>query len=197
MKDVVVNHLMDSVIKYKDYDEIKLKEIKYGVESFYLTITKTVVIFSIAYVLNLFKTLMLLMCFYTILRLNGFGLHAKKSWQCWLGSTIIFLLIPFLCTTINIDNYIQILVSFLCLIFIAKYAPADTEKRPIISSKKRLIHKVLCLIIVLIYIFLIFFLQNNYLCNIIFFSVILETIMILPISYKMFGLKYDNYKKYL
>ena len=197
MKNIVVNHLMNSVIKYKNFDEIKLKEIKYGIESFYLTITKTVVIFSIAYVLNLLKTLLLLMCFYTILRLNGFGLHAKKSWQCWIGSTIIFLLIPFLCITVNIDNYIQMFVSFISLIFIAKYAPADTEKRPIISAKKRLIHKGLCLITVLIYIFLIFFLQNNYLRNIIFFSIILETIMILPISYKMFGLKYDNYKRYL
>lgn len=197
MKNVVVNHLMNSVIKYKGFDEIKLKEIKYGIESFYLTITKTIVIFLAAYLLGIFKTLVLFMLFYTLLRINGFGLHAKKSWQCWVGSIIIFLLIPYLCIYMNISKIIQIIIPLICLVFVAKYAPADTEKRPIISSKKRLFHKVMCLITVIIYIFFIFFLQNNYLSNIIFFSILLETIMILPISYKIFGLKYNNYKNYL
>lgn len=197
MKNIVVNHLMNSVIKYKNFDEVKLKEIKYGIESFYLTITKTIVIFAIAYALNLFKTLFIFMIFYTMLRLNGFGLHAKKSWQCWIGSTIIFLLIPYLCLNLIINKYVLIFISALCLLLILKYAPADTEKRPIISSKKRFTHKVLCFITALIYIISLFFLQNNHLCNILFFAIVLETLMILPISYKIFKLKYNNFKNYL
>ena len=196
MKNVVINSLMNSVVKYKDFDEIKLKEIKYGIESFYLTITKTIVIFSIAYVLNLFETLLVFMCFYTLLRLNGFGLHAKKSWQCWVVSTVIFLLIPYLCLNIFVNKNIQIILALICLMLILKYAPADTEKRPIINRKKRFLHKGLCFVTTFIYIFLLFFLHSSYICNIIFFSVILETIMILPISYKIFGLKYNNYKRY-
>ena len=138
MKNVVINSLMNSVVKYKDFDEIKLKEVKYGIESFYITITKTVVIFSIAYVLNLFETLLVFMCFYTLLRLNGFGLHAKKSWQCWVVSTVIFLLIPYLCLNIFVNKNIQIILALICLMLILKYAPADTEKRPIINRKKKI-----------------------------------------------------------
>ena len=197
MKDVVVNRLLNIVIKYKNFDEIKLREIKYGIESFYLTISKTIVIFLIAYLLNILKVFLLFICFYGLLRLNGFGLHAKKSWQCWLGSVIVFLIIPYLCLQLNINKISQIFTVLICLLAILKYSPADTEKRPIINLKKRLIHKILCSITTFIFIILIFFLQNNYLCNIIFFSIILETIMILPISYKIFGLKYDNYKSYL
>lgn len=197
MKDVVVNHIMNNVIKYKNFDEIKLKEIKYGLESFYLAISKTVVIFLIAYFFNLLKTLLLFMCFYGFLRLNGAGLHAKKSWQCWTGSIIVFLIIPYLCLQLNIDQIVQVFISLVCLSLILKYAPADTEKKPIINFKKRLIHKILCCITVFAYVLLLFFLQNNYLHNIILCSIILETIMILPISYKIFGLKYNNYKNYL
>ncbi len=197
MKNVVVNHLMKSVIKYKNFDDIKLKEIKYGIETFYLTITKTIIIFSIAYVLNLLKTLLLLMCFYTVLRLNGFGLHAKKSWQCWIGSIIIFLLIPYLCIVLHISKYIQFFVGVACSFFIYRFAPADTEKRPIINSKKRYLHKILCFITSMIYLLLLIFIKDYYLRNIIFFSLLLETVLILPISYKIFNLKYDNYKNYV
>lgn len=196
MKDVVVNHLMNSVTKYKNYDQIKLKEIKYGIESFYLTITKTLVIFGIAYLLGIFKTFALFMLFYTLLRTNGAGLHAKKSWQCWIGSILSFLTIPYFCTHIFISKQIMFLVSFLCLILIFIYSPADTEKKPIINPTKRKVHKILCVITTIIYILLITFLQNNDLCNIIFFSIILQTVLILPISYKIFGLSYDNYKNY-
>ncbi len=197
MKDVVVSNLISLIIKYKNYDEIKLAEIKYGIESFYLTITKTIVIFGLSYFLGTIKTLLLLMLFYTFLRLNGYGLHAKKSWQCWLGSILVFILLPYLCLIVRIDKIYLILASIICLFFIFKYAPADTEKRPIISKRKRHIHKYLCSITTIIYICLIYFLHSTYLQNILFFSIILETIMILPVSYKIFKLKYNNYKDYL
>ena len=197
MKDVIINHLMSNIIKYKNFDENKLKEIKYGIESFYLTVSKLIVIFALAYIMGLFKSLCIFVFFYSLLRLNGFGLHAKKSWQCWVASVIVFLLIPYLCANLHFNKLFLLLISGLSLILIILFSPADTEKRPIISFKKRLIHKILCSITVLIYIFSLMFLQNDFLCNIIFFSIILETLMILPISYKIFGLKYNNYKKYL
>ena len=197
MKNAIVNSLMDNVSKYKNFNDVKLKEIRYGIESFYLTITKTVVIFTLSYICGTFKTLLLLMIFYTLLRLNGFGLHAKKSWQCWLGSIILFLIVPYLCLHLYIGKSFMIIISLFCLIFILKYAPADTEKRPIVNRKKRLIHKSLCILTTIAYILIIYLLKDLYLCNIIFFSIFIETVMILPLSYKIFRLKYDNYKHYL
>ena len=196
MKEVVVNNLMAPIIKYKNYDEVKLAEIKYGIESFYLTITKTIVIFGLSYFLGTIKTLLLFMFFYTLLRVNGYGLHAKKSWQCWLGSTLVFLLMPYLCLVTNILKPYLIVIAFICLLLAFKYAPADTEKKPIISKRKRRVHKYLCSITIITYIYLIYSLQSTYLQNILFFSIILETLMILPISYKIFKLKYDNYINY-
>lgn len=197
MKDVFVNSLMYSVNKYKDFDDVKLKEIKYGIESLYLAVSKTIVIFSLALLLGLFKSLLHLMIAYTLLRLNGFGLHAKKSWQCWAGSIFLFLPIAYLCSTIYIEKEIQLILSSFCLVLIGKYAPADTEKRPLINMSKRRLHKILCVITTLMYIIVIAILKNNYYCNILFSAIVIQTMLVLPISYKIFKLRYNNYKSYI
>jgi len=197
VKKFIVNNLMLTIKNNSDYDDIKLKEIKYGLESLYLTLSKTIAIFAIAYYLNTIKTLTLIMIFYGILRLTGFGLHAKKSWQCWISSGIIFLLLPYICQNIIISLNIKVLITSICIILIIKYAPADTEKRPLINEKRRRRFKYICTITSIIYLLAIIMVNNNYLENIIFFSVLLQTLLLLPISYKIFGLKYNNYKNYL
>ena len=77
-----------------DLDEIKLDEIRYGLEALYLTITKTIVVFLIASYFKTIKETLLLLIFYNILRETAFGLHASKSWMCWASSIIIFNLGP-------------------------------------------------------------------------------------------------------
>jgi accessory gene regulator B len=76
------------------------------------------------------------------------------------------------------------------------YSPADTEKRPLINKKKRIVYKVVTIIISIIYISIIFIKKDIYLSKILFFSIFLETLLVLPISYKLLGLKYNNYKRY-
>ena len=44
MKNLVVNSIMNNITKYYNYDDTKLDEIKYGIESLYLTISKTIII---------------------------------------------------------------------------------------------------------------------------------------------------------
>ena len=69
--------------KYPEYNQDKLDEIEYGLEAIYLTFTKLIVIFSIAYILGVLKELIILLFFYNLLRTTAFGMHAKKSWHCY------------------------------------------------------------------------------------------------------------------
>ena len=48
MKNLVVNSIMNNITKYYNYDDTKLDEIKYGIESLYLTISKTIIILSVS-----------------------------------------------------------------------------------------------------------------------------------------------------
>jgi len=196
MKNKILDLIMNNIKKYYSYDETKLKEIRYGLESLYLSIFKVIVILIISFFIHTTKELCLLFIFYGILRLTAFGLHTKNSIQCWLSSISVFSLIPYLIKKIIINNYILYPILIICLILIIIYAPADTEKRPLIRKKKRIIYKVLSSIIVSIYIVYILLTNNSYIHNILFFSIILQTILILPITYKIYGLKYANYKLY-
>ena len=146
MKNLVVNSIMNNITKYYNYDDTKLDEIKYGIESLYLTISKTIIILIGCIILKIVKPLLLLFIFYGIIRLTGFGVHAKKSWHCWVTSLLMFIGIPILISIISVNNNIIFITYLICMILMLKYAPADTEKRPLINKNKRTLYKVLTLV---------------------------------------------------
>lgn len=197
MKKVFLEKSLNLIKNYYSYDDIKLQEIKYGLETLYITITKTVVIFALALLLNIFKELMIMMIFYGFLRLFAHGLHAKKSWQCWVTSVPLFLILPYLSTILLIPKEIYLVLGTFITIMIYFYAPADTEKKPIVNKKRRMFFKITSTAISIIYLVLIYFLKNNTLINIIFSSMLVELVLISPLTYKIFNLKYNNYKTYL
>ena len=196
IKSFIIDHSINIVSETNKYNKEQLEQIKYGLEGIYVTITKIVVILLISVILGLFKEAILLLLFFNGLRIVAFGLHASKSIWCWISSSISFLLIPFICKYITFPLIFFIISSAISLISFYLYAPADTIKRPLINSKKRKIYKILSICIGIIYIILIFSINNSLIKNLLTFSLILETILILPITYKIFKLSYNNYKNY-
>lgn len=195
MKDIVINNLMSNISKLNKYSDSKLNEIKYGLESIYLTLSKFIFIIIMSVFLKVFKELILFIIAFSILKITSFGLHAKKSWQCWITSVPVFLIIPYF-----IKNYIisDAFLYFTPLFVLSFYlfAPADTEKRPIVSSKKRKIYKIISFLSSLVYVLIMFTTRSHYLISILFYSLLLESLLINPIVYKLFGLKYNNYLIY-
>ena len=197
MKELVVNGIMNNITKYYDYNNTKINEIKYGIESLYLTITKTIIIFIISFILNITKELMLLFVFYSLIRLTGFGVHAKKSWHCWVTSLITFILIPLLIKYVTLNKEFIIISYTIFTLLLLEYAPADTEKRPLINKKRRIIYKVLTILLVISYLIYSLIQKDNItIINTLYFSILLETLLVLPCTYKLFGVKYNNYKNY-
>ena len=197
MKNLVLNSLINNIQRYYSYDEIKLKEIRYGLEAIYLSIIKLILVFIISILLNTTKELILLFIFYGLLRLTGFGLHAKKSIHCWLTSIPTFTIIPFLIKNFSINEKYMYIPLVICFILLSIFAPSDTEKRPLIRKRKRIIYKILTIILTTSYIIYILYSNNNYVNNILFYSTIIETLLVIPLSYKLLGLKYNNYKRYM
>lgn len=197
MKKILINKILINIKNYYNYDDIKISELKYGLETLYLTLTKMLVILILAYFLKVIVPLILLLIFYGLLRLTGYGLHAKKSWQCWISSILIFLGIPFLCMLQVFPDIIKAILSLIGVILIIIYAPADTEKRPLINRKKRNICKYLTSIVAITYAVISYVTTNNLLSNALFYSIYIQVFMILPISYKIFNVKYNNYKNYI
>ena len=198
MKKKILNHCMEVVKnKYPEYDEDKLEIINYGLESIYLTFTKIIIIFVLAIILNIWKEVLLLLAFYNLIRVSAFGMHAKKSIHCLIISLTLFIGGVYLCRYLVIPLILKVVLSIICIVLIAKYAPADTEKRPIINKKLRRKYKIISVIISGIFAIAIVLLSDKNISNYLLLGMIEATIMLLPITYRIFDLPYDNYKKYL
>ena len=196
IKNFVVNSSINLIKDLDKYDKIQLEEIKYGIEALYIAISKVVFILLMSLILGILKETILLLLLFNILRVTAFGLHASKSIYCWISSSIAFIGIPFICKNVTFSNLTYIILPIICLLCFILYAPADTIKRPLINQKKRKIYKFFSITLCIIYQIIIIILKNILFKNLLMFSLILETILILPITYKVFKLPYKNYLNY-
>lgn len=197
MKKKVVNFCLKIIKKnYPQYNDEKMEVIKYGLESIYILITKLLIIGIIAYILGLFKELIIFLIIYNVIRIFSFGLHATKSWICLVTSTLIFILVPLLCKYLYIPIWCKSLIGIILLILYFKNAPADTKKRPIVSKNRRLFFKYSSVLICIIFIYLSIFIDNIFISNCFILSLVIQSFMISPFVYKIFGLPYNNYLSY-
>ena len=189
---------MSNIKKNKsDLNEEQLEIIEYGLEGLYLTIIKIIMILLLAIVLDILKETVLMIIFYNVTRFFTFGLHAKTSTACLITSLLLFIGGTYLATYLQIPLIVKIILSVICLILICIYAPADTEKRPLINPKKRKRFKIQSIIISIIMGTLIIYLNDSYISNFMVIGQLEAVIMILPITYKAFDLPYNNYKSYI
>ena len=182
--------------KYPEYDEEKLEVIAYGLEALYITITKTVVIFTIAFMLGVAKETLLILLFYNVIRTTAFGMHAKESWHCYIISGTLFIGMALLCKYVDINFFVKLVIYAISVITIFLYAPADTYKRPLLNTKKRRIYKIVTMFNSLIYLILIIVLKDSVISNYLVLGLLDASLMIHPLTYRVFQLPYDNYKKY-
>ena len=197
MKNLIINNCLSYVKKYNNYDDIKLKEIEYGLVSIYLTITKLIIIFGIAIYLKIFKEVIIFSIMFNILRAPAFGLHATKSWICLITSTLVFIGIPILCINVHINVFIKVIICLIGILLMFKNAPADTKKRPIVNKKRRMKFKIIATSLTIIFSFLSILIKDNFISNSFMSAIIVECFLISPIIYRLFKLPYNNYINFL
>ena len=198
MKEAFINSSMNMIQKYyPNYSEVKLAELKYGLLGLYLMISKSIIIFSIAIFLGIFKELLIFTVIYNIIRALSFGMHASKSWICLVASTSIFILLTYLSLNVTIPINIKLIIGIIGIIFMYKNSPADTAKKPIVSLKRRKIYKTISTLLAIIFVICSLIIDNNFLSNSFILSLVLQNIFISPTTYKIFNEPYDNYKTYI
>ncbi len=198
MKKAIVGssmHLIEDI--FPEYEQEQLEVVQYGLEGIYMLITKLVVIFFVAYLLGIFQEAVVLLLLFNVLRTTAFGLHAAKSWMCWVSSTIVFIGCPLLCLTLRLPVWVLFIIGCICLINFFLYAPSDTEKRPLVNKKKRIIYKIITLISGIIYLILLFIIKDAFLKNALVCAMVIQSVLIHPMVYKVFKLPYANYKSYV
>lgn len=198
MKDFLIQRSLQLIKKYNPtLDETAIEEIEYGLIGIYLTVTKIIVILLLAWILNIISEVIIFMIIFNLIRTCSFGLHATKSWICLLTSSIIFILIPFMCKYVTLPENTKWFISIITIFFVYKNSPADTHKRPIINPKRRTIYKYLSTIIAILFGICASCIDNNFYSNCFIFAPIVQCFLISPMVYRFFHLPYDNYKAYL
>lgn len=195
MKNRFIENSVSFISKNMDCDEEKTLKLKYGLEGIYLTITKLILITTLAFILGIFKEYLVSLLLFNVIRFTAFGFHANESSTCLIFSSILFVGIPLLFTNFNFSIYSILLLEVISSLILLVYAPADTEKRPLPNSRKRKIRKMATMIIAIIYIILTI-LFKGFFANMFCIALVIEAIMVNPITYKFFGQTYRNYFNY-
>lgn len=186
MKESIINYIITYINKNTNYDYKDINKISYGIEGLYLMITKLIIVFVLSLLLNIFKETILLFLVFGVIRFFGFGVHAKTSSQCLLYSLFLFILLPFIFYHITLNIYLEILLFIITSINLFIFAPSDTENRRFRDKKKYFIRKILTLIITFVYIFLYYYFNNK----VFLISIIIQSIIVNPITYKIMGIDY-------
>ena len=196
MKEKYLNSTISFITKYKKYSDEEIENMRYSLEGLYLTFTKLIVIFTLAIILGIFKEVIILLLLFNIIRFTGFGFHAETSLQCLITSTLFFVVMPYIILYFSPNKKIMLIAGILGLIILSIYAPADTVKRPLPNKKKRLYRKLGTILIAIIFIILSLFIKNTNISYLLILAIMIETIMVSPVIYKIFSQPYRNYLNY-
>ena len=186
---------MKRIQNINKYDEVKLLEIKYGLEALYLMISKFTVYLIIDSFLGIFETAILFILVYIPIRSYSFGYHAKKSLHCWILSGLCFIGIPYISQYLYFDIYAKIALTIYCLIVFWFFSPADTPKRPLVNPITRKKLKIKSIIVVLVYsTYTLLF--DNQLSTLMILALAFQSIIISPLTYRISKTQYSNYLHY-
>ena len=197
MRDAIISKSLKIIKKDNpNFSDEKMEILEYGLTGFYMFVSKSIIIFSVAYFLGILKELIIFMLLYSLIRTLSFGMHASSSMVCLIASSLTFLSSTYISKIVVLPLWIKVILGILSILLIFKYSPADTEKRPIVSPKRRKIYKLLSTVIAIVMVICSVIINHNFIANGLILALVIQSVMISPITYKLAGQQYDNYKYY-
>lgn len=181
--------------KYKTAISSDDEEIlRYGIQIYYFNISKLLILSSASIVIGIFAEACISFVLITVLKRFSYGFHADTFWTCLIISFINIFGIVYL-SGLEFNIISKIALAFISIILFTLYAPADTEERPLVNSKRRATLKIQAILIAALYLALSFFTKDR-LSNMLILSLIFIGLNTSPILYILFKKEYKNYEKF-
>ena len=193
---MVIEKCYQFITKQIDCDELKEKQIRYGLESIYNMLTKLIVLFFITFLFHLTEEYILLLVVYAIVKRYTYGLHAKTSLACWMTTIPIYMLGCVFIHYVHIPFYFIGICFVFSFVSFLLWAPADTPARPLIHKEIRRAQKVKACCICILLFMIACFIPYPKLTSSIIYSMFIQSVCINPITYKLTKTPFDNYKTY-
>lgn len=179
-----------------EIDDERAEIINYGLQNIIGEIPKIFIMLGIAYLLGVFK--LVLITFLIILPYRTFsgGFHLKTHLGCIVCTSLMYTGPAFISKYIVLEGMPKIIAIVLLWIFamimITLYAPADTENVPILRKKERMQKRILSYITMTIALVVAGLINNQVLSNIIIIGYLIQTCSITRLAYKITKNKYGH-----
>lgn len=176
--------------KVKDIDEEKEMVIDYGIRLIFGELPKIILLFIIGFILGIGWYTLILFVLLSMYRTFTGGFHLKTHLGCMISTSILYLSPIALAKISNFQfeyiKYILIGITLIMsIVFIKKYAPADTENIPILSKKERKSKKIKAYIYVVALLMLSLFIKDNVFSYMLIYGIFLQNLTITPFAYTL------------
>lgn len=175
---------------------LEVEKLYLGIIVIALNISEMIIVFVLAFFIGIIKEVILFSIMFAALRLTAAGVHCKSTLGCILLTSIIYIGSSYIAIKYPLNMYLSFMISAISTVLLYKYSPADTKNRPILGEDHRRELKIKTTIIASILILINLLLLNKILFNLTMFALLIETLSVLPCSYKLMKVSYNNYEKY-
>lgn len=203
MIDKICENLTKKIRKQMpEIDDERAEVIMYGLQLIIGEIPKLILLFTVAIIFKI--GWLVIFAYITMLpyKTVAGGFHLKTNIGCTIGTFIVYfgnvLISKYLVIEPQYIKYIIVGATWIfSMIMISIYAPADTVNLPILRKRERKTKKILSYIFATITLIGAIFIKNSTISNILLFNVLIESISISRLAYKLtkneYG--YETYTK--
>ncbi len=195
----VVNYLLVRKKILGDFDsEDELENAKYNLSVAVINLEKLLIVYTFSAIMGVLLYTFTTHFSYLLLRRFAGGWHALKTSACSFFSVIMFVIIPKFAIYLKLDfnNNLFFLVGIFLIVVVWKYAPADTEKNPLVLVNERKKMRLKAIFATISLLIILTILRDSSISNCIFAGLSMECFMITPMFYKLFKRRYANYEDY-
>jgi len=201
MVDKICDYLTNKIRnRMPEIDDERAEVINYGIHLLVGEFPKFFIFLGISLILGIVEEFLLVMLI--IIPYRGFsgGFHLKTHLGCIVATSLMYCGTAYISQFQLFDNNIKYILISLVWVFgmtmCKLYAPADTEYVPILRKKDRKIKQILSYIILTITLSIGAIINNYVVSNIIILGMLIQSIMITKIAYRLTNNKY-GYEVYL
>lgn len=124
-------------------EHIQELRMAFGLELLFGELVKLLVLLTLAYIAGILPEILVMTAAASILRLASGGEHCSEYYRCLVGGTLCFLLLGWAVHNLNplMTKSAALLISLACSLIaevtLWKYAPGDTENKPITDEAEK------------------------------------------------------------
>ena len=182
--------------RYSGKEGLELKKMAYGMEVMLINISKLVIIYLLSWALGLLVQSLIVHVAYVLIKRYSFGLHALNSTVCTVVSCCLFVFIPWLLYGVEVGNLAVAGVFAVIIFCLWRYAPADTEARPLVGAKIRARNKKKAVIFGVVLMTAALLVPSDSIKFLILLGAAYQAVSILPLTYKILKRSERNYEAY-